>query len=410
MENPEKKIGNRKAVVGWFKQWVLNNKAVAIFSISLLILLNILVFSKVSYILNPVRGFFEIVGLPVILSAILYYLLNPVIDWLEKKKVPRVWGITIVFIVIVGLLIWGITTVFPFIRNQIVSLVDNWPDYWKTLTLKIEGLIKSQGFSQLQIQWDEFRENLLTTLTDQGKLVLGSTFDGLGNFLGTVTSVVIAIVTMPFILFYLLRDGRELPNYLLKFVPTRMRSKTYRVMYEMNMQVSQYVRGQLVVAFFVGMMFWIGFSIIGLDYAASIGTLAGFLNLIPYLGSFLATIPAIVVGLVDSPAMFVKVILVFGIEQLIEGRVIQPQILGSTLKIHPITILFVLLTAGKLFGVTGVLIGIPGYAILKIIVTHIFKWYKDNSNLYQNEESYQPAEIIQKEKKQMQNNQDTEKA
>lgn len=408
MENPEKKIGNRKAVVGWFKQWVLNNKAVAIFSISLLILLNILVFSKVSYILNPVRGFFEIVGLPVILSAILYYLLNPVIDWLEKKKVPRVWGITIVFIVIVGLLIWGITTVFPFIRNQIVSLVDNWPDYWKTLTLKVEGLIKSQGFSQLQIQWDEFRENLLTTLTDQGKLVLGSTFDGLGNFLGTVTSVVIAIVTMPFILFYLLRDGRELPNYLLKFVPTRMRSKTYRVMYEMNMQVSQYVRGQLVVAFFVGMMFWIGFSIIGLDYAASIGTLAGFLNLIPYLGSFLATIPAIVVGLVDSPAMFVKVILVFGIEQLIEGRVIQPQILGSTLKIHPITILFVLLTAGKLFGVTGVLIGIPGYAILKIIVTHIFKWYKDNSNLYQNEESYQPAEIIQKEKKQMQNNPDVE--
>ncbi len=408
MENPEKKIGNRKAVVGWFKQWVLNNKAVAIFSISLLILLNILVFSKVSYILNPVRGFFEIVGLPVILSAILYYLLNPVIDWLEKKKVPRVWGITIVFIVIVGLLIWGITTVFPFIRNQIVSLVDNWPDYWKTLTLKVEGLIKSQGFSQLQIQWDEFRENLLTTLTDQGKLVLGSTFDGLGNFLGTVTSVVIAIVTMPFILFYLLRDGRELPNYLLKFVPTRMRSKTYRVMYEMNMQVSQYVRGQLVVAFFVGMMFWIGFSIIGLDYAASIGTLAGFLNLIPYLGSFLATIPAIVVGLVDSPAMFVKVILVFGIEQLIEGRVIQPQILGSTLKIHPITILFVLLTAGKLFGVTGVLIGIPGYAILKIIVTHIFKWYKDNSNLYQNEESYQPAEIIQKEKKQMQNNPDME--
>ncbi|SFH70307.1 AI-2E family transporter [Pisciglobus halotolerans] len=408
MENPEKKIGNRKAVVGWFKQWVLNNKAVAIFSISLLILLNILVFSKVSYILNPVRGFFEIVGLPVILSAILYYLLNPVIDWLEKKKVPRVWGITIVFIVIVGLLIWGITTVFPFIRNQIVSLVDNWPDYWKTLTLKVEGLIKSQGFSQLQIQWDEFRENLLTTLTDQGKLVLGSTFDGLGNFLGTVTSVVIAIVTMPFILFYLLRDGRELPNYLLKFVPTRMRSKTYHVMYEMNMQVSQYVRGQLVVAFFVGMMFWIGFSIIGLDYAASIGTLAGFLNLIPYLGSFLATIPAIVVGLVDSPAMFVKVILVFGIEQLIEGRVIQPQILGSTLKIHPITILFVLLTAGKLFGVTGVLIGIPGYAILKIIVTHIFKWYKDNSNLYQNEESYQPAEIIQKEKKQMQNNPDVE--
>lgn len=388
-------------MVNWFKKWVVNNKAVAIFSISLLILLNILVFSKVSYILNPVKGFFEITGPPLILSAILYYLLNPVIDWLETKKIRRVYGITIVFVIVIGLLIWGATTVFPIVRGQIISLINDWPDYWKTLSSRVEVLIKGSYFSPLKIQWDEFTKNILSNLTGQGKGVLGSTFYNLGSVIGTVTTIIIAIATMPFILFYLLRDGRQLPYFLLKFVPTKIRNKTYQVMYEMNTQVSQYVRGQLVVAFFVGLMFWIGFTIIRLDYAASLGILAGFLNLIPYLGSFLAMIPAIVIALVASPIMFLKVLIVFGLEQLIEGRVIQPQILGSSLNIHPITILFVLLTAGKLFGVTGVLIGIPGYAILKIIFTHIYKWYKENSNLYQNEEIYQPQDVIDRENRLM---------
>lgn len=126
------------------------------------------------------------------------------------------------------------------------------------------------------------------------------------------------------------------------------------------------------------------------------------MNIIPYLGSILATIPALVVALVDSPSMLIKVIIVFSIEQIIEGRVISPQILGSNLKMHPITIIFVLLTGGKLFGVVGVLFGIPGYAILKIIVVHIFQWYQSYSGLYENEESYRPEDIIRREKLQMQ--------
>ena len=388
---------NNKLMVNWFKRWFLSNKVVAILLVLLLILVNIFVFSKVSYVLNPVKGFLEIVGLPLILSAILYYLLNPVIDWMETKKIPRIYGISIVFLIILGLLIWGVTTLIPLIRDQVSSLVTNWPEYWNDISRQVEGLIRSEEFSQIQAQFQEFNENLMNTITAQANVVLDSTFSGIGSVVGTITSIVIAIFTMPFILFYLLKDGQKIPEYLLKFVPTKIRAKTYRVMTEMNRQISQYVRGQLLVALCVSILFWSGFAIIGLEFAATLGIIAGFLNIIPYLGSFVATIPALVVALVDSPSMLLKVLIVFAIEQIIEGRVISPQILGSNLKMHPITIIFVLLTGGKLFGVIGILFGIPGYAILKIIVVHIFQWYQGYSSLYENEESYRPVDIIRRE-------------
>lgn len=383
--------------INWFKQWFLNNKVVAILLVLLLILVNILVFSKVSYILNPVEKFLEIVGLPIILSVILYYLLNPVIDWMEQKKIPRMYGIAIVFIIIIGLIIWGITTVIPLIREQITQLITNWPTYWNDISNQVAGLVQSQEFSQLQAQLQEYNQNLISTVTEQANIVIDSTFSGIGSFVGTLTNIVIAIFTMPFILFYLLRDGKSIPPNLLRLIPSKIRVKTYRVMNEMNLQISQYVRGQLLVAFFVGLMFWIGFSIVGLEYAVTLGVLAGILNIIPYLGSILATIPALVIAIVDSPRMLVTVLLVFMVEQIIEGRVISPQILGSNLKIHPITIIFVLLTAGKLFGVVGVLFGIPGYAVLKIIVAHIFKWYQEYSGLYTEDEQYQPVNVIRQE-------------
>lgn len=115
--------------------------------------------------------------------------------------------------------------------------------------------------------------------------------------------------------------------------------------------------------------------------------MAGFLNLIPYLGSFLAMIPAVILGLIAGPIMLIKVLVVFMIEQTIEGRFVTPLIIGSSLSIHPITILFVLLTAGQMYGVLGVLLGIPIYASIKVLVKAAFEWYKAHSGLYEDEEN-----------------------
>ena len=161
-----------------------------------------------------------------------------------------------------------------------------------------------------------------------------------------------------------------------------MKEPVGQVLSDVNQQLSNYVRGQVTVAIIVAVMFMIFFKIIGLRYAVTLGVTAGILNLVPYLGSFLAMLPALVLGLIAGPVMLLKVVIVFIVEQTIEGRFVSPLILGSQLNIHPINVLFVLLTSGSMFGIWGVLLGIPVYGSAKVVISAIFEWYKAVSGLY----------------------------
>ncbi|MFD1899304.1 AI-2E family transporter [Enterococcus termitis] len=376
----------------WFWRWFLNNQVVTALLIVLLILLIILVFTKVSYLFTPVWQFIAVVGLPLIMAGILYYLMNPVVDYLEKKKIPRIWSIIGLFILVVALIIWGIVVIVPKIQEQTISFGNHFPQYIDTIDKKMQEILSDPFFEQFRTQLEDMGDKLTSSLGDIIRNISTFTVQGLGSFVGAVATVVVAIVTMPFILFYLLKDGKQLAPYLMKFLPNRMRKPTLKVLVEVNEQVSSYIRGQLTVAFAVAVMFILGFSFIGLDYAITLGITAGFLNLIPYLGSFLAMIPAIFLGIVGGPVLLVKVLVVFVIEQTIEGRVISPLVLGSQLDIHPVTILVVLLTSGKLFGVVGVILGIPVYAAAKVIITHVFEWYKNVSSLYHEDGSIKQEE------------------
>lgn len=369
----------------WFWKWFLNNQAVTSLLVILLILLILLLFTKVSYLFEPVWQFLAIVGLPIILAGILYYLMNPTVDYLERKGIKRIYSIFGLFVLVVGLIVWGVV-IIPKIQEQSMSFADNLPGYLTIIENKVNEILSDPIFSQVQDQIEASNEKLISSLTDIVQNLSRSTIQNLGSFFGAVATIVLAVITMPFILFYLLKDGRKLAPYFVKFLPTKMRQPSLIVLKEMNDQVSSYIRGQLTVAFAVAVMFMIGFSIIGLDYAITLGIAAGFLNLIPYLGSFLAMIPAVFLGIVGGPVLLIQVLIVFVIEQTIEGRLISPLVLGNELSIHPVTILLVLLTSGKLFGLVGVILGIPVYAAAKVIITHVFEWYTRVSSLYEEEE------------------------
>ncbi|MGH1809667.1 AI-2E family transporter [Enterococcus entomosocium] len=370
----------------WFWKWFLNNQAVTSLLVILLILLILLLFTKVSYLFEPVWQFLAIVGLPIILAGILYYLMNPTVDYLERKGIKRIYSIFGLFVLVVGLIVWGVVVIIPKIQEQSMSFADNLPGYLTVIENKVNEILSDPIFSQVQDQIEASNEKLISSLTDIVQNLSRSTIQNLGSFFGAVATIVLAVITMPFILFYLLKDGRKLAPYFVKFLPTKMRQPSLIVLKEMNDQVSSYIRGQLTVAFAVAVMFMIGFSIIGLDYAITLGIAAGFLNLIPYLGSFLAMIPAVFLGIVGGPVLLIQVLIVFVIEQTIEGRLISPLVLGNELSIHPVTILLVLLTSGKLFGLVGVILGIPVYAAAKVIITHVFEWYTRVSSLYEEEE------------------------
>lgn len=389
----------------WFVKWVLNNKAVSVLIIVLLILLNLLLLPKVSFIFQPLVAFFDVMGLPLIMAGVLYYLLNPFIDWMETKNIPRAGGITIVFVVIAALLAWGIATLIPIIREQTLSLLDNWQEYLTSFISQIDTFFRSDLLSQLQMQLTGEDDSLSTSITDQADDVVDTTVTGIGSIFGILSTTVLAIITTPFILFYLLKDGHHLPYHIMKLVPSRMREHTYLLLRETNLQISQYIRGQLLVAFFVGLLFWIGFSIIGLEYALILAITAGALNLIPFLGTFIAFFPIVIIAIVlHPPIMLAKVLIVFFIEQTLEGRVIQPLILGSNLNIHPVTIIAVLLTAGNLFGIPGVILGIPAYAVSKVFLVHLFTWYQRYTGLYDDEYNPAPKPLVSEKKKKKQLN------
>ncbi len=375
----------QKFFTSWFYKWFLNNQAASFLLVCLLVLVNLFLFNKVGYVIKPIVSFVEIILLPMILTGLLYYLLNPIVNWLERLKLSRTVAISIVFVLIVILLVWGLAVAIPNIQEQIVSFARNVPNYIQNIEKQVNGWLQDERFEQFRPTVIEMMNRLNEQIVSFAQKLSSSAVGWAGNLISTASQIIVAILIMPVILFYLLRDDKNLKGHITKFLPTAWREPVGTVLSDMNGQLSNYVRGQVTVAVIVAIMFSILFSIIGLSYPITLGILAGFLNLIPYLGSFLAMIPAVILGLVAGPFMLIKVLIVFMIEQTIEGRFVTPLIHGSSLSIHPITILFVLLTAGQMYGVLGVLLGIPIYASIKVVLKAIFEWYKQYSGLYEEE-------------------------
>ena len=384
----------RNIANSWLFKWFVDNQIVSFLLVLCLAFLALFLFTKVSFIFTPVISFIEIVALPMILTGLLFYILNPIVDLLERYKVSRTVAITILFVIIAILLIWGVAVAIPSIQNQISSIATNAPRYVRQVESVLNQLLQDDRLSSIRPTVLEYIDQINEQIVKYMKNLSSSAVDWAGNFISTASQIVVAILILPFILFYLLRDGKNLKGYMTNFLPNKWREPIGTVMTDVNSQLANYVRGQVTVAVIVAFMFSAMFSIIGLNYAVTLGILAGFLNLIPYLGSFLAMIPAVILGIVAGPFMLVKVLIVFVIEQTIEGRFVTPLIIGSSLNIHPITILFVLLTAGQMYGIWGVLLGIPIYASIKVIVTALFKWYKKNSSLFTDEDDVLESDIV----------------
>ena len=378
MEQKEKHF-----TLSWFFKWFLDNKAITVFLVTLLLGLNIFILSKISFLFFPVIDFLSVVMLPVILSGLLFYLLNPLVDLMEKYKINRVLAISIIFVIIAILLIIGLAVAIPNLQRQVVIFAQNVPSYLEDADRVINDLVTKRLPDDFRPQLEQVLANFSTQATAWASNISSKAVNWVSALISGTSQVIVALIIMPFMLFYLLRDGKGLRDYITQFLPNKLREPVGKVLSEVNQQLSNYVRGQITVAVIVAIMFIILFKIIGLRYAVTLGITAGFLNLVPYLGSFLAMIPALVLGLIAGPVMLLKVIIVFIVEQTIEGRFVSPLILGSQLNIHPITILFVLLTSGSMFGIWGVLLGIPIYASAKVVISAIFDWYKGVSGLYE---------------------------
>ena len=369
----------------WFWRWFLDNQLVSGLLILSLLLINLILFSQTSYLFNPLKDFISAIGVPVACGAVIYYLVKPIYDYLLNKKVPKGIAILLVMVGVIVIFIMIITSLVPIIQKQLLDLVSQLPYYYQIISEQVEKFMQTGFFETIQEQFNKINTDFIQSITERLNGILNFTFSGISSVVGIIGDIVITIMTMPVILYYLLKDGNKVIPFVTRMFPTRSQHKISVMLNEMNQQVSSYIRGQITVAICVGFTYIIGYTLIGLPYGVTIGMIAGLLTIIPYLGSIIGLTPALIIGFVTNPTLALHVFLVFVIEQLIESRVLQPLILGSSLKMHPVTILIILLAAGKMFGLVGLLIAVPVYAVVKVFITHFFAWYKEYSGLYYND-------------------------
>ncbi|MGX0003182.1 AI-2E family transporter [Staphylococcus cohnii] len=355
-----------------------------VFALLILIFIGcaIFIFDQVSYIFKPFIIVFNTIVAPIIVSIILYYLFNPLVNLMERYNISRLWGVIILFLVIIGVIALAINLLIPVIGAQFKSFGNNFPYYVEKVNKFIDSVTKysliSNFYGQIQDQLDSLAKKLPSMVSDY--------FNGFGskvkNFAEALVNVGVVIATTPFVLFFMLKDGHRFKEFSTNLMPPKFRKDFHDLLDKMSLQVGSYIQGQIIVSFCIGILLFIGYSIIGLDYSLILASIAAVTSVVPYIGPTIAISPAIIIALITSPIMLLKLVVVWTAVQFIEGHFISPNIMGKTLKIHPLTIIFILLSAGNLLGVVGVILGIPAYAILKVLVSHLFTMYKRRYNKY----------------------------
>ncbi|SFS46549.1 AI-2E family transporter [Marininema halotolerans] len=347
----------------------------------ILVFLIIYLGTKIDFVFRPIVILVQTLFFPFLVSGVLYYLFRPVVRLLEKRKIPPVASILLIYGMAIGLVTLAVILGGPTLTKQITMLVNNIPDLMKNLQAYLENLqrdlhsnpyLKNYINQENPLQGDNLNQ-YITQFTNYISSSYTSIVSNIANFIGIITSIIVVFVTVPFILFYMLKEGEEAPKQLLRLLPPSQRVEGRKILNDMDSAVSSYIQGQVFVSFCVGVLVYIGYTIIGLDYALLLALVTMCTNIIPFIGPFIGTVPAVIVALTMDSSMIWLVLIVVIVVQQIEGNFISPQIMGRTLNIHPLTIILILLVAGSLGGFLGLLLAVPTYAILKVIVSHIYR-------------------------------------
>lgn len=301
---------------------------------------------------------------PFVFAMLLAYLLEPFVDALERKKVPRVIAILVMYALLLSLVIMFGVFVVPIIVGEVNSLIKQVP----ALTVEIQNMI-----NHLQDQYSKI--NLPTSVTDtiQRNLIsiqnyLLGLLNGVPQVIFGLFSKVVTIVLIPILAFYMLKDIKDIKRGLVNLVPTGQRTRVVALFGRIDDTIGAWIRGQLTVGFIVGSLVVVGLEIVGMDFSIMLGTITGMTNIIPYFGPIIGATPAVLLALLRSPALAVKVIIVQLVAQQIESNFITPQILGRQLGLHPLIIIFSLLLGAQFGGLAGLLFAVPVAAVIKVVL------------------------------------------
>ena len=344
------------------------------------IFVSLLSFGLLVYLLSPVFT-------PFLISAVLAYLADPVIDFLERRKLSRLWATLVVFIVMLSVMIGVFMLLVPLIEVQITEFIKNIPGYaskfksevWAPLAsklgidnLNLDGEMIKQGLAK---NWDKAQHSLIQVL-------------GLIGYSGAaIVNFVMYLVLVPVITFYFMRDWPRLLLRIQAVIPRSKKQVVTELALESDRVLGGFLRGQLMVMLILGLVYSIGLEIIDLNSSFLIGMSAGLLSFVPYLGFIVGLLVASIVMLVQhshDPQIIhlIYVAIVFGVGQIMESVLLTPVLIGDKIGLHPVAIIFAILAGGQLFGFAGVLLALPVAAVVVVWLRHAYKSYT-SSELYQ---------------------------
>ncbi|MEX0789541.1 MAG: AI-2E family transporter [Actinomycetota bacterium] len=316
---------------------------------------------------------------PIALALILIFLLNPLVNRLERRGVRRGFGTALIYLVFIGVLALGLSVLVPPLVDQVNDLVDRGPEIQDDAITAIEDLalrlnidLEAVGLGSLlgEPGGEPQGSDASSFIEDWG----GQLFAGAGRFATGAFHVVLNFILAPVFAAYLLIDLPKIQKAGLHYMPPRFREELLPVLERIGNTVGSFFRGQLLVAAIVGLMSCLAFLIIGLPFWLPIGLLAGFFNIIPLVGPFVGGAVAVVVGGIEGGLpLAIKAALAMLVVQQIDNHFISPKVMGWAVRLHPVAVMIALLLGASLGGIWGMLLAVPMMGVSKILFVHFYE-------------------------------------
>ena len=292
-------------------------------------------------------------GLILLLGFLLAFLLDPLVDWLERRHCPRHWGALIVFVGLGVLLALIVMTLIPFLQQQLVDVAEHRGDYLAILKNRVDHL------HELAVRY--FPASAVEAAQAKAESLSVEQIQGLRNSIPAVLSWLSHLVFVPIVAFFFLVSGAEIKKWVISLLPNRYFEMTLMLLHEVNTQLGGYLRGQSLDCLINGFLYALGLFFLGVKGGLAIGAAAGIMNAVPYLGPILGSLPGMLSLMLDPNAVmpwWSVAILFLGVH-LLDNLLIYPMTVGRSLDLPPFLVILGILFGGSIAGIPGMFLTVP---------------------------------------------------
>ncbi|GGJ45111.1 AI-2E family transporter [Deinococcus roseus] len=312
-------------------------------------------------------------------AYLIAYLFNPMLDWLQRRRVRRGVGILLVLLLLVAFVALGILILIAVVNQlssfmqELPQLIDSGGTFFRGLLKRFNNDIeKVPWISQYSQQLGEIWQKNVASFSQNALNFFKNLLQQSGTFIGSFANSVLQGVFILILSIYLMSDYHRINQTLLKMFPERWQPKVLELSAQVNTAIGGYLRGQILIATIVGSIVGIGLAIVGVPSALALGFVAGLFNIIPYLGVIIAITPTILLALSVGWVKALLAVAVFILANQLEGHVFSPMILGRTTNLHPATVLLSILVGVTLMGIWGALLAVPLVALGKLLLQNYY--------------------------------------